>query len=371
MNILVADDSRPIRAMLRALLETAEHTVIEAEDGAAALRVLDGERAPTVALLDWNMPGLTGPDVCRRVRARIGAPFVYLVLVTTRRDRSAVLDGLRSGANDYIVKPFDEEALLARIQIGGQMVALHHSVNERVQELERVNRELEAFSRMVAHDLRNPLNGIAGFVSMLQLDQSSRLDDEGRSCLAQVQHNTERMGEIIDALLSLARVTRADLACSAVDLAALGREVVAGLRQQSPGRQVDFRVPPTLPAMGDRSLLHLVLQNLLSNAWKFTARVPSAVIELGVRTTPEGPVFAVRDNGAGFDMRKAARLFQPFQRMHASSEFEGTGIGLTIVQRIIERHRGCIQAESSPGRGACFQFTLGTTADAAPQSSAA
>lgn len=370
MNILIADDSRPIRAMLRALLETADHTVVEAEDGAAALRVLEGDRAPTLALLDWNMPGLTGPEVCRRVRARTNEPFVYLVLVTTRRDRSAMLDGLRSGANDYIVKPFDEEALLARIQIGEQMVALHRSLNERVSELERVNRELEAFSRMVAHDLRNPLNGIAGFVSMLELDQVERLDEEGRSCLGQIRQSTERMGQTIDALLSLARVTRAELVRDSVDLAKLGQEIVADLRRLQPDRRVEFRVPPTLPVQGDRMLLHLALQNLLANAWKFTARASSAVIELGARHTPEGTVYAVRDNGAGFDMRKAARLFQPFQRMHPDSEFQGTGIGLTIVQRIVERHRGTIQAESSPGRGACFQFTLGPATEFDPAASA-
>ncbi len=357
--------------MLRALLETADHAVVEAEDGAAALRILEGERAPTLALLDWNMPGLTGPEVCRRVRAREGFPFVYLVLVSSRRDRTAVLDGLRSGANDYIVKPFDEEALLARIQIGEQMVTLHRSVNERVLELERVNRELEAFSRMVAHDLRNPLNGIAGFVSMLELEQAARLDDEGRGCLAQIRQSTDQMGETIDALLSLARVTRAELVRDTVDLAAVGREIIEGLRRQSPERRVEFRVPTTLPVRGDRMLLHLALQNLLANAWKFTARVPAPVIELGARSTPEGRVFAVRDNGAGFDMRKAARLFQPFQRMHPESEFQGTGIGLTIVQRIIERHRGCIQAEASPGRGACFQFTLGAEDDAPSNSAAA
>lgn len=371
MNILIADDSRAVRVMLRDLLESARHTVIEAEDGASALRALRSDPAPALALLDWNMPGVTGPEVCRQVRAPIERPFVYLILLTARRDRDAVLDGLRSGANDYVIKPFDEEALLARIQIGVQMVALQRSLNERVAELERVNRELEAFSHMVAHDLRNPLNGIAGFVSMLELEQSARLDEDGRSCLAEVRQNAGRMNETIDALLSLARVTRADLDRHPVDLALLGREILDGLRRQQPERRVEFRVPATIPVQGDRALLHLVLQNLISNAWKFTARVPSAVIELGVRTTPEGPVFAVRDNGAGFDMRKAARLFQPFQRMHAQSEFEGTGIGLTIVQRIIERHRGSIQAESSPGRGACFQFTLGTTGDLATESAAA
>jgi PAS domain S-box-containing protein len=219
---------------------------------------------------------------------------------------------------------------------------------------ESTSRELESFSYSVSHDLRAPLRAIDGFSQALLEDWGSRLDATGRDHLARVRNAAQRMALLIDDLLTLSKVSRAELARQRVDLAALATEVDADLRHAQPGRTVRFVAPGELAAHGDARLLRVVLANLLENAWKFTARRPEATIEVG---RADGAYF-VRDDGVGFDMAHAKKLFGAFQRLHGMSEFPGTGIGLATVQRIIHRHGGRIWAESAPGAGATFRFTL-------------
>jgi len=231
-------------------------------------------------------------------------------------------------------------------------------VVERTTQLQAVNGELEAFAYSVSHDLRTPLRSIDGFSQILLEDYSETIDERGKDYLRRVRLASQRMSELIDDLLSLSRVTRGQMQRETVDLSALARTVATGLEQGQPERQVEFVIEQGIAVDGDDHLLRVALDNLLGNAWKFTGKTPRATIEFG-RTQDNGrQTYFVRDNGVGFDMAYADKLFGTFQRLHSPSEFEGTGIGLATVQRIIHRHGGKIWAESAVGEGTTFSFTL-------------
>lgn len=224
---------------------------------------------------------------------------------------------------------------------------------------ESASRELETFSYSVAHDLRAPLRGMNGFAQILVDTYEDRLDAEGRDWLQEILQNAKKMADLIDGLLSLARLTRSELRMESLDLTSLVREVAAGLRSSTPDRAVRFTVAEDLRAFADPRLVRALVENLLGNAWKFTANVVDTEIEFGTTTVQGEACFFVRDNGAGFDMAFAQKLFAPFQRLHTVQEFPGTGIGLATVQRIVHRHGGRIWAEGVVGGGATISFTLG------------
>jgi light-regulated signal transduction histidine kinase (bacteriophytochrome) len=236
---------------------------------------------------------------------------------------------------------------------------LEQRVIDRTAQLQAANRELETFSYSVSHDLRAPLRSIDGFSQALLEDFGDRLDAQGQDYLTRIRGATQRMAELIDALLGLSRVTRAELSREPVDLTAMAQTIAADLQRNEPSRRVEFVIADGLTASGDARLLRVMLENLLGNAWKFTAKQPQAGIEVGSLIQPDGPpAFFVRDNGAGFDMAYADKLFGAFQRLHRMNEFHGTGIGLASVQRIIHRHGGRVWAEGEVGQGATFYFTL-------------
>ena len=235
---------------------------------------------------------------------------------------------------------------------------LERRVRERTAQLEAANRELEAFSYSVSHDLRAPLRSIDGFSKVVLEKYEPLLDPQGKHYLERIRAGSQHMAELIDRMLDLAKLTRADLKESPVDLGALARAAADDLRRRSPERHVELHVGAPPPAVGDPHLLRSVLENLLGNAWKFTGRSPRPRVEFGWREVDGRPAYFVRDNGAGFDPRYADRLFAPFHRLHDASEFEGTGIGLATVSRIVRRHGGRVWAEGKPGEGATFWFTL-------------
>jgi signal transduction histidine kinase len=236
---------------------------------------------------------------------------------------------------------------------------LEQKVRERTAELAASNRELEAFSYSVSHDLRAPLRAIDGFASVIAEDYGDRLDETGRAHLARIRQASQRMSALIDDVLELARISRAELTRSPVNLSELTHTVVEELPDDSERSGTEFLIADNLHAVADRGLLHVVLQNLVHNAWKFTGRTPQARIEFGTALTAGERAFFVRDNGAGFDPAYAHKLFQAFQRLHRPDEFPGTGVGLATVKRVIERHGGRVWAEGAVGRGATFYFTLG------------
>lgn len=237
---------------------------------------------------------------------------------------------------------------------------LEQRVKDRTAQLEAANKEMEAFTYSVSHDLRAPLRLIDGFSLALLEDYESRLDEEGKSYLHFVRDSAQRMGKLIDDLLRLSRVGRAEMHFELVDLSGLAESVNSELRQQNQERAVETIIEPGLTVCGDTELLRVVMENLLGNAWKYTSKTPDARIEFGATQQGSERVYSVNDNGAGFDMAYADKLFSPFQRLHTEAEFPGTGIGLSIVRRIINRHGGRIWATGEVGKGATFYFTLPT-----------
>jgi PAS domain S-box-containing protein len=235
---------------------------------------------------------------------------------------------------------------------------LEQRVKERTAQLAAANEELEAFNYSVSHDLRAPLRAVDGLSLALLEDYAPQLDHSGREFLERLRRENRRMADLIEDLLKLSRVTRGELHREAVDLSAIVLEITDELKRDESTRKVEVVVPPAMTALGDLRLLKIAMGHLLNNAWKFTARNPSARIEAGRMNQERETIFFVRDNGAGFDMTYGDRLFGTFQRLHTQEEFEGTGIGLATVRRIIHRHGGRIWAEGEVGKGATFYFTL-------------
>jgi signal transduction histidine kinase len=272
--------------------------------------------------------------------------IIHRVTDVTELVRARQLDELRR-----------EAMQLELVDRGQELDAANKRLRDANDELGRANKELEAFSYSVSHDLRAPLRAVDGFSKALLDRHSATLDAEGRHYLERVRAATVRMSALIDDLLELSRIARAPLrAETAVDLSAVARKIADELRRQDPARDVVVEIADGLEARGDRQLLAIVLENLLGNAWKFTARRAGAHVWFG---REPGGAFFVRDDGAGFDMAYADKLFAPFQRLHRAADFEGTGVGLATVQRVVARHGGRIWARGAVGEGATFLFTLG------------
>lgn len=267
---------------------------------------------------------------------------------------------VRSGADEVVVIVRDiSDRKHAELQIRQLNEELEERVRQRTAELEVVNRELESFSFSVSHDLRAPLRALNGFSQVLLENYSQFLDSEGQKYLRRLRSAGLRMSALIDDLLNLSRVTRHELVRVPVNLSTLATTILHELCAAHPERTVDWIVTPQLYAEADSKLLRIALDNLLSNAWKYTGKRAEAMIEFGQIIHNEQAIYFVKDNGAGFDMTYVDKLFHPFQRLHREEEFEGTGIGLATVERIIRRHGGRIWAEAQAGQGATFYFTLG------------
>jgi signal transduction histidine kinase len=352
-RILIADDDAAMLGYLSRTLSALWHVDV-AVDGKSALARVRAE-LPDLLISDVTMPGLDGYGLLYELRNDARTRHVPVLLLSGRAEARSAFEGIERGVDDYLVKPFAERDLLMRVQSHLKTAELRRAW---VRELEHANRELQAFSYSVSHDLRAPLRTIDGFSQTLLEDHAASLDEEGRRYLNRIRAAAQRMASLIDDLLELSRVGRATLTRERVDLSALAEEALEGLGERDPGRSVYTFVVPGLWAEGDRRQLGMVLDHLLSNAWKFTGKRPLGRIEVGRERQGELEVFFVRDNGVGFELSDAGRLFSPFQRLH-TAEFEGRGIGLTMVQRIIARHGGRVWVDAARDRGATFFFTLG------------
>lgn len=285
--------------------------------------------------------------VCRFLRSD-GRLIYGLARALPLKTGGADISGLVATVTDVTARKLAEE----------KIARLNKDLQQHAAELETVNKELEAFSYSVSHDLRAPLRSIDGFSQALLEDYGAALDGTAADYLNRVRAATQRMGQLIDDLLMLSRVTRREIHIQTVNLTAMAERIAGDLRKEEPRRKVNFIIKKGLSVSGDPQLLQIVLQNLLSNAWKYTAREKTARIEFGDRDLNRSRTYFVRDNGVGFDSRYANKLFKPFQRLHGLNEFEGTGIGLATVKRIIHRHGGRVWAEGEVGKGATFYFTL-------------
>jgi signal transduction histidine kinase len=240
-----------------------------------------------------------------------------------------------------------------------RQIAWEQEREQRIMDLQAANEELLSFSYSVSHDLRAPLRSITGFSNILHADSARQLDADGKANLERIIAAAARMTRLIDDLLSLSQVSRRELSLCSFNLGEIAREISGQLTQTQPERRVNFSIKPDMPVRADHGLMHIVMENLIGNAWKFTGKMEQAQIEIGSTTSAGVTTYHVRDNGAGFDMAYAEKLFSPFQRMHHSRDFEGTGIGLATVRRVIQRHHGKVWIDSAVGHGTSVYFTLG------------
>jgi two-component system NtrC family sensor kinase len=384
-RILAVDDSQTYLHELSDALRVEGYDMVSAHSGDEALELLAVQPADCI-LLDLRMPGLSGIETCRRIKSAPVVRDIPLIILTASDDRESMVQGLGVGADDYIQKSGSFDILKARVRaqirrkqfedenrhIREQLLrreleavesrAAHQLAESRaalVEELQRKNQELEAFSYTVSHDLRAPLRSIDGFSLMLMEECAPRLDEEGIGYLKRVRAAAQRMGELIDDLLALSRVSCVEIARQSINLSVIAQSVAAELQRREPQRVVEVVIAEGLVAEADSRLVRILLENLMGNAWKFIARSAGARIEVGVQRQDGASAFFVRDNGVGFDEARAAdRMFQPFQRLHSDKDFAGTGVGLATVRRIVERHGGRIWARSTIGHGATFHFTL-------------
>ena len=388
--------SHPAVGMVTVYSEDRGQTARSREPGDTAPPVVDSWIARIVPALREPLVGCratAGITVCvesdmSHYRARVAALIVphavllgattLLLLVTTilargssRNDVRAITTVLQSAsdASNYALRAPEtkgEVAELARAanKLLEQMQQRDVILRRRTTELEGANSELEAFSYSVSHDLRAPLASMNGFSQALREEYGEVLDETGREYLSWIESAVQQMNSLIQGLLQMSRVSRAEIKRASVDVSRMAASLADLLRQKDPARHVEFRIEPEMTASADEGLLHAVLENLMSNAFKFTGKVTNAVITVGTTVEQGRKAYFVRDNGAGFDSTKAAKMFTPFQRLHTASDFEGTGIGLSTVKRIVERHGGAIWAEGNPGKGAAFFFTLGESAGA-------
>jgi two-component system sensor histidine kinase/response regulator len=393
ISILVVDDQPRNLVALEAALASVDCSLLTANSGRDALKqVLAQDFA--VIVLDVHMPEMGGFETASLIRARARSHTTPIIFLTADvRVGPPVLEGYRLGAVDYMYKPFDSEILRAKVaifvelfrktlaleqrtaelievtcalELREQQVALLNSeleqrVVERTGELEAAIKELEAFSYSISHDLRSPLRGVNGFSKILLEEHADQLSPEGQVLLRRVSDNAQYMGQLIDGLLTFSRLSRQPLTKQTLDTADVVRQALAELGAEQTGREVAISIGALAPCEGHATLLKQVFVNLLSNALKFTGRRDVAHIEVGCREVDGEVVYFVRDDGAGFDMKYADKLFGVFQRLHRAEDYDGTGVGLALVQRIVQRHGGRIWAEAAVGEGATFFFTLAKT----------
>ena len=383
-KVLAVDDSLTYLHELADALRIEGYDVVLAHSGEEALEMLAVQPVDCI-LLDLIMPGIGGKETCRRIKTAPVVRDIPLIMLTALEDRVAMIEGLAAGADDYISKSSEMEVLKARVraQIRRKQFEdenrrireelLHKELEatearsarelaetraQLVSELEKKNKELEAFSYSVSHDLRAPLRSIDGFSKILLEDYGDSLDGKAKEYLNNVRGSAQRMNELIDGMLDLSRVGRAEMNRMAVDLSALAHAVVSELRKNDSGRTVHCEIEEGLVVEADSRLMRIALDNLFGNAWKFSAKVATANIEFRSEHRNDEIVYFIRDNGSGFNMKYVDKLFNPFQRLHTDFEFSGTGVGLATVHRVVDRHGGRVWAEGKEGVGATVYFTL-------------
>jgi len=392
VKVLMVDDRPDNLFATRAVLEDLGEDLVATTSAVEAVDYLLRQDFGLI-LLDVMMPGMDGFDLAlqiRRLRRSRDTPIIFL---TAAGSVEKMTKGYELGAVDYLLKPVAPEVLRAKVAVfigiarqagklkyytemleerngelrevmAGQLQAeqeilrLNRALKTRVGALSELNAELEAFSFTVSHDLNGPLAHITSFSRALKDECGLVLGERGLVYLDRIDSASQRMGQLIRDLLELARGSHSDIKIETVDLSAIAAEIAGGLRAAAPERAVQWEIAGGVAARGDLRLLTVALRNLLENAWKFTRRAEAARIEFGVETTTAAPVYFVRDNGIGFKTGDRDKLFQPFQRLPSAHEFEGTGVGLATVSRIVKRHGGRIWAEGEEGSGATFYFEL-------------
>jgi light-regulated signal transduction histidine kinase (bacteriophytochrome) len=336
--------------------------VVPVPDGLKALAAAEAD-PPDLLLTDVMMPGMDGFALLRELRKNPRTKTIPVILLSARAGEESAIEGLDAGADDYLAKPFTARELLARVRTHLELARVRREwakeLEQANRELEASNKELEAFSYSVSHDLRGPLTTIQGFADLLLEKYAPALGEQPQKYLHRISDAVTGMACLIDDLLKLSKVNRYELRLCDVSLGALVEEVLREMESETTNRNIEWRIDSLPVVHCDHGLVKQVFANLLSNAVKYTRPRDPAIIEVGHVLIGGEQVFLVQDNGVGFDIKNTGKLFTAFQRFHPAGDFEGTGIGLATVQRIISRHGGRIWAEAEVGKGATFRFTLG------------
>ncbi|MGJ4748131.1 ATP-binding protein [Leptospira sp. SA-E8] len=365
-KVLICEDNEELATYIYSLLSPL-YQVKAAKNGKEGLKLVYSWE-PDLVLSDVMMPEMDGVQLCQEIKADPKISKIIVVLLTALTHREAMLKGWEAKADEYLCKPFHPEELIVRVKsliaIAEDRKANLETLEQKNFELEFANAELEAFSYSVSHDLRAPLRAIQGYTQMILEDHSSVLDPDGIRFLNILIDSTKRMENLIDNLLEFSKVGKKELKNSTFDLTEVAQTVATQIKDQT-SHNAEIIVHPLAKVTTDRDMMSYVFQNLISNAVKYSAKKEKPKVEIGVTNTEKGKTFFVKDNGAGFDMKYYNRLFGVFQRLHRQDEFEGTGVGLAIVQRIVTRYKGTVWAEGKLGEGASFFFTLGEKAGTA------
>jgi two-component system, sensor histidine kinase and response regulator len=365
VNILLVDDKPQNLSVLESILDSPDYRLTKAESAQEALVALFATDFALI-VLDVQMPETSGFELAQIIKERKRTRDIPIIFVTAHyAEDEHVLSGYSAGAVDYLTKPVNPAILKSKVAIFAELHRKTKALNEsnaalqsRNQELLAANRELEAFSYTVSHDLRAPLRHVSGFIQALRERAEENLDAEARRYLDKVENAASDMGKLIDHLLAFSRMGRAELRVASVDMNELLQRARDELQPEIQGRHIEWCLAKLPKVQADASLMRQVWTNLLSNAVKYTRPRDPARIEVGCEDSPREFVFFVRDNGVGFDMKYADKLFGVFQRLHRAQEFEGTGIGLANVRRIITRHGGQTWAEGKLNAGTTISFTL-------------
>jgi two-component system sensor histidine kinase/response regulator len=369
VSILIVDDDSTKRFALKTILAPLGENVVEATSGADALRQLLRQEF-AVILLDVRMPGIDGFETAQLVRKRPRSELTPIIFVTALDQAETDLGrGYDLGAVDFVFAPVVAAILRAKVAVFVELyraqqelrryrTRLEMLVDERTTALTSINRELEAFSYSVSHDLRAPLLAFDGLSKSMLEEYGDRLDKRAKDNLKRMRGASQRMTSVFEGLQELFRLTGGEVHREQVDVTALAKEIVQDLKAANSNRDVKCEIAAEMAASGDKRLVRILLANLLNNAWKFTSNKPSPRVEIGKEIVDGESRMYVRDNGVGFDMIYAHRLFGAFQRLHSQSEFPGAGIGLATARRIVNRHGGRIWAEGAAGEGATFYFVI-------------
>jgi two-component system, NtrC family, sensor kinase len=390
-RVLVIDDSITYLNKIAELLKEGDYEIILASSGKEAFVILETQLVDCI-LLDLHLPEMTGEEICREIKQSSQLKLIPIVVLTGSDDIDAMKKSFNAGADDYIPKSSEIEVIKARLKAQLRRKQFEHEssllreqlykreveaaeakankelaesrakllldLEQKNSELAIMNRELETFSYSVSHDLRAPLRSILGFTKIILDDFDSSFNEESKAYFLRIMNSAQQMGQLIDGLLELSRLTRKEIRNDTVDFSIIANEIIEELKKTEPERNASFSIAEKIVVKGDAVLLRTVLENLISNAWKFTSKIKDQKIEFGIMNQNKKTVYYVKDNGAGFNMQYSNKLFQTFQRLHSNEEFKGTGVGLATVQRIIHRHNGRIWAESELDQGATFFFTL-------------
>lgn len=363
-RLVIVDDNPENLRTLKAILENHKYETYAAINGTLALDAIK-EVLPDLVLLDIMMPGLNGYEVCQRLKSDETTREIPVLFISALDESMDKIKAFEVGGVDYISKPFQSEEVLARVKTHislyktrKQLTDANVTLKKHSLELEARNKELETFSYTVSHDLRAPLRVIDGYSVALTEDYLDKLDETGREYLSRIRGSVSHMSDLIDAILELSRVSRSQVTPIRINISSLCEKIITQLESSYPGRKLTISIMPGLSVTGDNRLIEVAFSNLLENAWKYTTKTDDAWIKIFQRNENNQAIFCIQDNGVGFDAENANKLFSPFQRMHSAKEFEGTGIGLATVQRIIQLHGGKIWAESKVNEGATFCFKL-------------